>query len=176
MGILERLIMGCVMFVLVSFGAYQWGITNGQEEIQTLWDIDRAALVKANLDNTTQHVTDMAELVDQHKQTNIRNTDAHESALEKVHAQLLASRADAARRGGLRIPTNSVCPDPTSAITEATSAIQRHEEATATVKLPDRIEDGLWAIVARADEVVEQARACQAWIKDNDFYDERDLK
>ena len=78
----------------------------------------------------------------------------------------LSDRLDDAKRIGLRVPKTS-CPG-IAATPEATSANRDNE--TEYVRLPERIESGLFRIAERAQEINIQLGACQSWIIQNGFY------
>ena len=78
----------------------------------------------------------------------------------------LSDRLDDAKRIGLRVP-KSTCSG-FAANTEATST-ERNNEAE-YVRLPERIEIGLFRIAERAEEINIQLGACQNWIIQNGFY------
>jgi hypothetical protein len=75
-------------------------------------------------------------------------------------------RIDAIRKsGGLRIPKDNSC-RPTERA-ETTSS-EGDNEAN-TIRLPERVEEGLFDLARKANEVVLQLGACQMWIRDNGF-------
>lgn len=78
----------------------------------------------------------------------------------------LSDRLADAKRIGLRVP-KSTCRG-FAATTEATSTEGNNE--TEYVRLPERIEIGLFRIAERAQEINIQLGACQAWIIQNGFY------
>ena len=78
----------------------------------------------------------------------------------------LSDRLADARRIGLRVP-KSTCSG-FAANTETTSTERNNE--TEYVRLPERIEIGLFRIAERAEEINIQLGACQNWIIQNGFY------
>lgn len=78
----------------------------------------------------------------------------------------LSDRLADARRIGLRVP-KSTC-DGFTATPEATSA--KRDNETEYVRLPERIESGLFRIAERAEEINIQLSACQNWIIQNGFF------
>lgn len=78
---------------------------------------------------------------------------------------VLNERYLAAKRDGLRLP--KIACERSSTTAEAAST-ERSNEAQ-SIRLPERIENGLFDIARKADEVNAQLSACQAWIKSNGF-------
>lgn len=91
---------------------------------------------------------------------NIKVVADYENKLKSLYDRL----ADA-RDIGLRVP-KSTCAG-SAAITEATST-QGNNEAE-YVRLPERIESGLFRIAERAQEINIQLGECQSWIIQNGF-------
>lgn len=78
----------------------------------------------------------------------------------------LSDRLADAKSIGLRVP-KSTC-DGFTSTTETASASGNNE--TEYVRLPERIESGLFRIAERAQEINIQLGACQSWIIQNGFY------
>jgi hypothetical protein len=169
---LERLLIVSAVIILVLFGAYRMGYSNGVKYEKGVWDQREQGYKNAELHLRHEHMKNVQRILDTHQQTNLKNHHDHETALTKVRVDLTAARAESKRLGGLRIAVPSCPGDRTWAIAQATSTSQRDEATTTTIALPERIEEDLWTVVGHADEIVEQARACQAWIRDNGFYGE----
>ena len=96
-----------------------------------------------------------------------------DAANERIKAQyesqltIINDKYATAKRDGLRILA-STCKG-SAAIAEAESAIRDHE--TESIRLPERIEIGLFDLARRADEVNAQLSSCQKWIKEQGFYE-----
>lgn len=169
---LERLLLGVFVTVIALSGSYLFGAGVGKADERVVWELREAKLMKEQLDLREDHAKEKDRLILSHQRINKENSDDHEVAIEKLHSDLSAARTESRRLGGLRIPA-PVCPvRETGTDAQTTGTGQRDEEATATIALPEAIEDGLWSIVGQADEVTEQLRACQGWIIDNGFYGE----
>lgn len=78
----------------------------------------------------------------------------------------LSDRLADAKSIGLRVP-KSACSG-IAANTEATST--KPDNETEYIRLPERIESGLFRIAERAQEINIQLSACQSWIIQNGFY------
>ena len=165
-----KLLVAIVMLTLTAFFSYRFGLDIGETKEKEQWTAREKKFSDAELLLRKEHSKEMAELTRTHQQTNRKNTHDHETILEKVHTDLAAARAESRRLGGLRIPVSTPSCRDARALAEASSTGQRDEEVATTVALPERIEADLWTVVGLADEIVEQARACQAWIVDNGFY------
>jgi hypothetical protein len=97
-----------------------------------------------------------------HEKDNQIIVQEYESKLDVLNARYIA-----AKRDGLRIPKPS-CERPDT-IAEAKSAAGNNEGES--IRLPGRIESGLFDLARKADEVNKQLLACQSWIKLNGFDD-----
>lgn len=162
-----------ILMMLGGMGLYHWGENVGTEKERGVWNGKEVLRKDAVLALTLKHATEMDELVAKHKKAEKETSDEHENELAKLRKERAADRADADRRGGLRIPAPACTgADKPVVGAETTSAIRRDEVPAGTVRIPQPIEDGLWSIVNDADEIVEQARSCQAWIRKNGFYGE----
>lgn len=170
MGPIDKLVVGIVFIVLLCLGAYRWGYGNGEDTLQAEWDKDRAALLAANDRLIEKHAREIVQTVAFYNKTNLDNTVKHETALKEVTDALAAARAESRRLGGLRIPAPAC--QSTAADAQTTGTGERNAGTTTTIALPEPIEDGLWSIVGHADQVTEQLRSCQGWIKANGFYGE----
>lgn len=172
---LVKLLVAIVVLALTAFLSFRYGLDVGETKEKSQWQQREQKFKDAEILLVKNHAKDILELDRVHKQVNLKNTENHETALQSVRADLLAERAKSRLNGGLRIPA-PVCPSrgPIKGIasTQTTGAGERDEEAPTTIELPEAVTASLWSIVGDADEVVEQARACQAWIIDNGFYGE----
>lgn len=176
MNVLEKLLCFVVVLALTAFFGHRAGFNEAKRVYEAQWQQEKQGYLLAEIEARKQHAEKLAELGKIHQQTNLKNTTEHEKALKKVHADLAAARAESKRLGGLRIPAPvTSCPGTGfkqgTAGTQTTGAGPHYEEAAATIALPEAIEDSLWSTVGQADEVLEQARSCQAWIIDNGFYE-----
>lgn len=173
LSIQEKLIvaLGAVIVLLMAgFGIHRHGVTQGKTLERAVWLNVDALRKDAQLKLVLAHDADMAAERAKNFSNNLKVSEDHEASLTKLRADRAADRSDADRRGGLRIPAPSARCDRPVAGPEATGDSRRDEAPPATVRLPPAIENDLWAITDDADEVVEQARACQAWIRKHGFY------
>jgi hypothetical protein len=132
--------------------------------------LERAGwLAKENAARIAQEKKDAVDTL-RHQQIERETSERHQKELDQLRADAAADRAAADRAGGLRIPVVA-CPDARpAAATETAGAGGRDEAGPASVRLPQSIENGLWALANDADEVSAQLRACQGWILANGFY------
>jgi hypothetical protein len=174
MNSVDWLLTSILASIIMLFTGYAWGNHTGQQTVHAAWDADRMRLVADTRKLERDHAQAMAQEVIKQTQVNIQNEKVHELKLSQVQADLAASRAESKRLGGLqfqaRVDTN--CPA-TNAQTASTG--KRDETDTYTITLPEPIESGLWSIMGEADVLTEQLRSCQAWIKSNGFYEEKEL-
>lgn len=187
-GLRTRLILAAIaagiMFVL-ALGVAHYFENRGRLQSDGVW-ATKLATVNAGWakKEADERVADAA-MIEQHHQ-DMNALEQHHLLIEKEisddhnaeTAQLRKERDDDRRRadaaGGLRIPAPAAAACPAgSAVagTEAASAGGRDEPASAsTVRLPEQIENDLWAIADDADEVSAQLRACQSFVRRNGFY------
>lgn len=125
----------------------------GRKEVHAQYDeVTRQAIVKRN--------AEIERLKLSQEETNRKVVTDYEKQLKT-----LSDRLASAKRDGLRVP-KTICSGIT-ATAEATSA--KRDNETEYVRLPDRIESGLFRIAERAQEINIQLGACQAWIIQNGF-------
>jgi hypothetical protein len=155
-----------VAFVVAVYGL---GHHHGEQAVQARWDASKVLLIAAQDQMIADHAKDMEKQRLEHEANNIAVSIDHQKALDEIATKNSAALAAVRAAGGLRINRAAVC-GPAVATTEAASDSGHHEDPTATVQLPDRITSELFSEARRADEVVEQARACQNWILKQGFY------
>lgn len=169
---IQRGLIGLVIAVLVLGGAawtiHSDGKESGAAEVQAKWDASERGHQLAETAARRKHDDDMAALSLKHLNINLKVSDDHEKELHTLRLERDADRSAVDRAGGLRIPAPA-CHHPVAA-TEAASAGGRDEASAATVRLPQQVENNLWALADDADEVSAQLRSCQAWIRNNGFY------
>lgn len=152
-----RLIIGAV--VAVVLGTLAWRLPEhyreqGRVEVEQKYkEAEKAAIVTRN--------AEIERLKVEHENSNRLVVADYEGKLEVLNERYLA-----AKRDGLRMP-KSACERPSS-IAETQSASGDHEAES--IRLPPRVEDGLFNIVRKADETREQLNACQAWIRKQGFF------
>lgn len=152
-----KLITGIIVFsVLALLGAnvkhhYK---TKWQNEIHAEYkESERIAISKRNAEIERVKL-DQAEI-------NRKVVTDYENQLKS-----LSDRLADAKRIGLRVP-KSTCSG-FAATSEAASNGGNNE--TEYIRLPERIESGLFRIAERAQEINIQLGACQNWIKENGLY------
>lgn len=126
----------------------------GRKEVYAQYaDAERIAISKRN-----------AEI----ERVKLEQTEINRKVVSDYENQLksLSDRLADAKSIGLRVP-KSACSG-FAATPEATST--KPDNETEYVRLPERIESGLFRIAERAQEVNIQLSACQNWIIQNGFY------
>jgi hypothetical protein len=126
-------------------------------------------LAKENVARIAQEKKDAADAL-RHQQIERETSERHQKELDSLRADAAADRAAADRAGGLRIPATACAASGDAAATETAGASGRDEAGSASVRLPQSIENDLWTLANDADEVSAQLRACQGWILANGFY------
>lgn len=155
---------GLALMIAVALG----GVQTGRKLERATWQARELAAAK-------QHAYDLAAAAEQIQRAhNFNNAKArkasedHAKALSDLSSKYAADLAAIRAAGGLRIPA-SACAG-TAPANQGTSAGRPDEASAATVQLPERIESRLFAMTKRADELAEQLRALQGWVKDNGHY------
>lgn len=157
-----------VAVIVAGIVLVAWAEHRGAMLERAGWEKKETQRQKDTADLLRKHAADVAALTLQYNLNNLKVSDDHEKELEALRIARAADRAAFDRAGGLRI-ARAVC-NPPAAGPEAPSAGGRDEASASTVRLPEQVENDLWAIVNDADEVSAQLRSCQAWIVTNGFY------
>ncbi|WP_395011761.1 lysis system i-spanin subunit Rz [Undibacterium sp.] len=123
-----------------------------QEVLAKYREASRIALLERN--------AEIERIKKDHANTNKIIIDDYKARLSILNDKYLAARAV-----GLRVPKIACERPPTDTETASTSG--NHEAES--IRLPSRIESGLFDLARKADEVNIQLGACQAWIKLNGF-------
>lgn len=156
---------GVVTFVTA---VYALGHHQGENAVQGRWDASKALFVEAQAELMSSHAKDIEKLRLAQESANIKISEEHQKVINEIATKNTAALAAVRVAGGLRIP-RTVC-SAVEPVTEPASDGRYNEDIAATVKLPDSITSRLFSEARRADEVVEQARACQSWIHRQGFY------
>lgn len=167
---LEKKLAGLLLAVIALAGAFVIGMGVGRGYERAEWLDKEVTRQQAETEAIAARTAENERTRLEQEATTRRIADAYETEIAELRRAAAADRAAVNRAGGLRVP-RAVC-DPPAGTTEATGAGQRDEALAGTVRLPREVEDGLWSLADEADEVTEQARACQAWISQQGFYGE----
>lgn len=147
-----RLIIAAVLLALGGF--LVWFIPSHyreqgrQEVIQKYQEASRLALLERN--------AEIERIKKDHEATNKLIQADYEARLSVLNDKYLAARSV-----GLRLPKTACNGSSTTAETESTARSDESE----SIRLPARIENGLFDLARKADEVNLQLSACQSWIK-----------
>lgn len=154
---LEKIIIGFVLSLITITGcyvAYDHIKETGRKEVRAEWD-------KANLEALKQRNKDIEKAKAEQANINKKVIADYEAKLKT-----LDDKYRAAQSVGLRLSKNA-CVRPSTNTQSDSAGISDEAES---IRLPERIESGLFALARRADEVSIQLESCQRWIKDNGFY------
>ena len=157
-----------VAIIVAGIVLVAWAEHRGAMLERAGWEKKETQRQKDTADLLRKHADEVAALTLQYNLNNVKVSSDHEKELEALRRDRAADRAAVDRAGGLRV-TRAVC-GPAAGQAEAPGAGGRDEASASTVRLPERVENDLWALADRADEVSAQLRACQAWIVTNGFY------
>jgi len=158
------IIGGLLLLIAVAFG----GAQVGRKLERTAWqqkEIATAAQNQKELNDAIQ-AAQRQELFNQAKAR--KATEDHVQAINDLNQKYAAALIAVKSAGGLRVNRAAVC-DSTTASNQGTSTSGSHETSAGTVELPQSTQASLFELVKRADELAEQLRALQGWIKDNGF-------
>lgn len=159
-----------VVLILLGLGLAHHFEDKGRQLERAGWLAKEVAEKQADIALERKHAVDMAALKDHYEAIGRTTSENHETELAQLRIERDADRRRADAAGGLRIIAPACPAGGTVATTEAPGAGGRDEAGTRTVRLPQQVENDLWAIADDADEVSAQLRACQSWIRANGFY------
>lgn len=157
--------------VALLVGAFASGHRSGARGVQADWDSEKAQMIVARNQLILENQIHNAQVQAKHDEINIKVSEDHEKALNDQSKKYAVEIAAVRAAGGLRIP-KSVC-NSNATGTETNSDGGHNDDVAGTVQLPAEIERNLFSEAERADKIVEQARACQSWIRQNGFYETR---
>jgi hypothetical protein len=156
-------IVGAIgLLIAVAFG----GVMTGRKLERTHWLEEKAEMQKAQQAELLAEFSIRQREQLFHQATARKASADHETALSDLDKKYAAARAAVRAAGGLRIA--ATCP---AAGTDQTPGAGRPDEAsTGTVALPADVENSLWEMSKSADELAEQLRGLQSWIKESGHY------
>ena len=155
-------------------------IEQGKAAIYQEWKIaDAEREEKENDARIVEHNRQLAELAkmaeeskaifQKQRDNNAKVATGHEKQIAKLQTVIADTNLKLAKSGGLRVPS-SICDQHASDSAKATSDGNNDEGTTTSVLLPQRITENLLKLVDKCDEIVEQAREAQEWVKIHDLY------
>lgn len=131
---------------------------------------------EARLAEQNRHIAELARMAEEsnailqkQRSNNIKVAKDHEKQIAQLQAVINDTNAKLAISGGLRLP-RSVCDQYSADSTKATSNGNNDERTAATIQLPTRITENLLKLADKCDEIVEQAREAQEWVKIHELY------
>lgn len=158
------IIGGLVLLIAVALG----GVQTGRKLERATWQAKEIAAAERHSLELASAIS-RAQRIESFNEAKARKASAdHEKALSELGSKYAADLAALRAAGGLRIPA-SACGGAAPA-TQGASTGRPDEASAATVQLPERIESGLFALTKRADDLAEQLRALQGWVRDNGHY------
>lgn len=161
-----RILAGIVLLLAFGAGCMNVGIKWERAD----WLEKEAARQQNEKDAILDRVAENERIQRENDAKNRAISADYENRLAVLRKASAADRAAVNAAGGLRVP-RSICDSP-AAGTETAGDRGRDETLTGTIRLPEQVEGDLWAFADDADEIVEQARACQQWILKHGFYGE----
>lgn len=155
---------------LLIAGSFISGHHIGAEGVQAAWDASKVEMIDAQSKLIATHAQEMEDLRKKQNLDNVQVSEDHQKAIDEITKKHDTDLAAVRAAGGLRIP-RSICNGPADPGAETPSTSGPNADTAGTVTLPDKITNDLFDYAAEADQVTEQARACQSWIRKNGFYD-----
>ena len=162
------LLLGTLAIIALAAGIHIHGVSQGKKLERAAWQAKEIARKDAEQEAYAAAVETNRLIQKAHDANNQQISADHQVRLAALRADRDALRRSVSAAGGLRLP-RSLCPL-NAAGPEAAGDSRHHGDATAAVRLPDAAEDFLLDQAYRADEIVEQARTCQNWIRTHGFY------
>ena len=155
-------------------------IEQGKNLIYQEWKIaDAEREEKENDARIVEHNRQLAELarmaeesnaiLQKQRSYNVKVANDHEKQIKKLQTVISDTNLKLAQSGGLRV-SRSICDQPSTDTTKATSNGNHYEGVTPSVLLPHGITKNLLELADKCDAIVEQAREGQEWVKIHDFY------
>lgn len=169
---IQAKLIGLLLLIGLAFGIHWHGVNQGKKLERADWQQKEIARQQSQNKLLLRHAEEVAQIQNDNNTKNRKVSQDHANQLNALRTAAVAERAAANAAGGLRVP-KSIC-DGIAATAEAASNGGRDAALAGAVRLPREIEENLWAIAIDADEVTEQARACQSWIRTHGFYGEPD--
>jgi hypothetical protein len=146
-------IAGCLLIAGASFGVNHYK-TKWQGEIHAQYaESTRQALIKRNAEIERERLAQ--------EEINRKVVADYENKLKT-----LSDRLASAKRDGLRMP-KTVCSG-IAATAEATST--KGTDGDETIRLPERIESGLFGLAEKCEQVQIERNSLQKWIIYHGFY------
>ena len=152
-----------VAVAMIIIGVLGWYLPNhyrgqGRDEVRAEYaERVRVAIVERNAENEA--------LKQKQALINQKVVEEYENKLRQQKTAYDLRIAAIRNDGGLRVPASACSRFAAKANTE--SAGRDYE--TISYRLPIRVEDGLFELARKADQVNTQLGACQNWIKDNEL-------
>lgn len=168
---LITLLVSTLVFILACLAAYVYGNHQGVQQERGVWE-GRERQRANNVANTAvTHVGKVVEEVKQDQEIERKANERHEAALEELRKSRNAYRVLVAEHGGLRIAANACAGrDPVTTGPITSSPGSSDGTVTGTIALPKEVDEDLQDSADEADRILEQARTCQGWIRDQGFY------
>lgn len=142
----------------------------GRVEVQTLWDKEHKDNEIAKWEAIQERNEENAKLQLLYEAKNREIVYDYERRIELQNRNNDRAIADLRAAGGLRINVpKSVCSGFTSKASTQSTGLDNEASST---RLPQQIEDGLFAYANDRDQEIIQLGACQKWIRDNGLYPE----
>ncbi len=156
---------GVLLLIAVAFG----GAHVGRKLERSAWQEKEIATAAETQKQLVDEHKKYVRLQDFNEMTARKATANHEKALSDLQSKYDAGIAAVRASGGLRV-ARTICLDQDATTAKSTGAGRPDEASAGTIQLPERVEGDLFALTKRADDLAEQLRALQLWVKENGHY------
>lgn len=160
-------LVALVALMAAGVGIHMHGVSQGKKLERADWQAKELVRQQDEKDAILDRIADNERVQRDNDAKNRKVSDDYENRMAVLRKSRDAARAarDANPADGLRI-------DRAAGQAETAGDRRRDEAAAAYVLIPAETERRLFDLADDADEIVEQARACQNWIKTHGFYGE----
>jgi hypothetical protein len=165
----QSLLFTLAIMILTNVGVFFSGVDIGRDRAIAAAE-QKANFEKAKLFDATLKVEAAnRHILELQKTINARESIEHDKANQKIKVDSLSLQRAAVLNGGLRI--TGTC-DRVKLSTIANGDSGSNADIASAWIIPEEYQRNLWAEAERAEQVTEQARACQKWIRAQGFYPE----
>lgn len=160
------------LFIATAGGSYLFGRSDGAAIEKAAWQAEKLQLQGDTHKLIAERTAENAKALADQRDLSKRKSDDYEIKIEALDSKYRNARL----AGGLRIPPTA-CRGASSGEATATGPVQLNEASTGTVvsgTATERIraitDERLYALAKKADELAEQLKALQTWIRESGLY------
>ena len=155
--------------LIVQIGLLMFVYYKGSQATQAKWDAAELMQKENEIKLIHQNEQKNIEIAKKQSEINLKVAKNAKNRLELLDKIGSATRNSNSIGDRLCNPKHSTCSSPMPS--DSTSNGRNDEKLTGNRQLSNEFEEKLWEEAKRADELVEQLREAQDWIRQNNFYD-----